>query len=888
MPTQGMTSLLPAPGAQPIQPGPGAATSVGKLNSIQKLNPSKGATQFEVGPNPTVQSPSELEQPKVSAKSRQLLNQMIKDKQLNNEPQGPLAKVLGTDYEVSAQIPALALLMDRLEQIDPKDIPTLITENAFIQEAISGNAQEVLSKQSTIIEIAKSLDLPPKVLTDALHEGLPLDSKTTPIQFLKSVGINPQKVLKGIERLRHKLTKDGIPHYIARATALHNNQPKDVDHPRSKIESLQKPLHKNQKAMNRSSSQPNLVPTELDHKQLQPQTPSHTQNSPESPTIPQDLETHQNSPEHKHVKPKDHIRSHLRQDPIKFAQAQHHQIEAPKQHAHPQAQQRQNLAPQIQLPQFENTDSNSRSNQPITNSSAAQPTTKARKNLVTTLNQNTQLSTANTDSSKLAAKMLSLIENRKSSPSNSLNHKIPASTPDNHALDVAAQAVTQQTSPDSLNVTTEIHTVEQPKSLDLTNAFKIKAKQNPREIDINDPVFMSDLEKNTAPETIDQDMQLDSKSLYTSQRTSPDQVKTIQFNDAVSIPQSTKVQSNSQIKTVPQPTSFIVQPASTAPTELSNTQPNSDLQSITANAINTSMTSENMRKTQKSVSPNEDIIQSEGNSLADEPLTPPKSQTVPLSKKFQNNTIKFDKQLNLTRSEVDLATTRDHRRNINLEQETIPEKHIDTDLEHSKQSTKQVHSESGNHNNILYSPDRITTEYNPGDVNWEPELSQPIQQATHKIFNKSELLVQEGGGTVFIDLADELGDNKGVGLSIQLKGDDVKLQVVSQSDELKDSLTSGLSQLQSRLSDHNLKLVSVDLGTETGNQESHDDNFQSEYFDQQSNQSQFHNPDQTQFEWNDDANLSKIPQKAKPVKPYEISTHRNFYMPRTSTIQIHA
>jgi hypothetical protein len=130
---------------------------------------------------------------------------------------------------------ALALLSGNKSEIDPATIPQLVSENEFIGEALGEGIPEVMSKKYSVAEIIEKLDIPPRVIEQAKVQGLDLDEKVNAIDFFKALGIDPQKIVVELTRLRDSLGKEGLSSYMAKPTAFGENpppygmQPKNVE-----------------------------------------------------------------------------------------------------------------------------------------------------------------------------------------------------------------------------------------------------------------------------------------------------------------------------------------------------------------------------------------------------------------------------------------------------------------------------------------------------------------------------------------------------------------------------------------------------------------------------------------------------------------------------------
>jgi hypothetical protein len=120
---------------------------------------------------------------------------------------------------------ALALLTGNQSEIDPTTIPQIVTENKFIGAALGDGITEVMSKTYAVAEIIEKLDISPRVIEQAKAQGLDLDEKVNAIDFFKAIGIDPQRIVVELTRLKDGLSKDGLSSLMARPTAFGDKQP---------------------------------------------------------------------------------------------------------------------------------------------------------------------------------------------------------------------------------------------------------------------------------------------------------------------------------------------------------------------------------------------------------------------------------------------------------------------------------------------------------------------------------------------------------------------------------------------------------------------------------------------------------------------------------------
>lgn len=119
-----------------------------------------------------------------------------------NAPKGLSNQVIGSSK-------ALSLLFRKLDNIDPENIPGILSSNGFLKESLAGDVATVLEQKLTLAEISEKLGIDPNILPESLTgklAGQQLKLK----DFLKKVGIDPHAISAELERLRQQVTQHGL------------------------------------------------------------------------------------------------------------------------------------------------------------------------------------------------------------------------------------------------------------------------------------------------------------------------------------------------------------------------------------------------------------------------------------------------------------------------------------------------------------------------------------------------------------------------------------------------------------------------------------------------------------------------------------------------------
>lgn len=118
----------------------------------------------------------------------------------------------------------IAFLTGHLEQVDPSAIPEIVGQSDFIQQALSSDVNDFLQTPITLKDLLSGFGIPKQLLNNAVINPDDLDQLITPSEFLKSIGVDPNRVLVELDLLQSNLQMDGLAPYVQRAIALQNQQ----------------------------------------------------------------------------------------------------------------------------------------------------------------------------------------------------------------------------------------------------------------------------------------------------------------------------------------------------------------------------------------------------------------------------------------------------------------------------------------------------------------------------------------------------------------------------------------------------------------------------------------------------------------------------------------
>ena len=124
----------------------------------------------------------------------------------------------GNSKSKLAQAPILSILSGQLNEVPPTQIPTIVAENVFLQEAFS--AEDITQYFQTPQD--------PKKLTQAILGGLTLEQTETPssgdmlspMNWFKQNGQDAQSILSEVTMMKDNIALEGLQGYVKRAYAL--------------------------------------------------------------------------------------------------------------------------------------------------------------------------------------------------------------------------------------------------------------------------------------------------------------------------------------------------------------------------------------------------------------------------------------------------------------------------------------------------------------------------------------------------------------------------------------------------------------------------------------------------------------------------------------------
>ena len=117
--------------------------------------------------------------------------------------------------------PIIAFLTGHLEQLDPSEIPQLVTDSPFLQNAMNtDDLSAFMQTPMNLQDLLDSLDLTQEDLRKMQSSGLDFNQTVSPADFFKNLGINPQRITIEIELLHKNLGIEGVAAYMQRAMML--------------------------------------------------------------------------------------------------------------------------------------------------------------------------------------------------------------------------------------------------------------------------------------------------------------------------------------------------------------------------------------------------------------------------------------------------------------------------------------------------------------------------------------------------------------------------------------------------------------------------------------------------------------------------------------------
>ncbi len=131
----------------------------------------------------------------------------------------------------------LSLLTGRLENVDAKDIPKIVSDNPFISEALSSeDMAEFMEEERDIGELAEMLAVPALLIQQAVGGGLNPLEKVTAGSFLRALNVDPQRASSELSLMKDNVALEGLQGYMHRAMKLSSDSNGLAEKPQSNEE----------------------------------------------------------------------------------------------------------------------------------------------------------------------------------------------------------------------------------------------------------------------------------------------------------------------------------------------------------------------------------------------------------------------------------------------------------------------------------------------------------------------------------------------------------------------------------------------------------------------------------------------------------------------------
>lgn len=215
----------PQPSKQPAQPGKSFADEL--ASSSQSGRPDRADKRERADKPDAVKAKLPVEgkdagpTDKVDAKDNAEAKHGKDDKTSKKQDLRPLKQAANTNKKAIADAPAVAVLSGQLDKVQASDIPALLSENSFLTGALGdADLSAFMDKPTSIGDMIEALDLPPAVAEEAEKLGLDLSAAVSPNDFLRNIGLDPQRVFAQLKGLKDTLLAGGVDQYMQRADAL--------------------------------------------------------------------------------------------------------------------------------------------------------------------------------------------------------------------------------------------------------------------------------------------------------------------------------------------------------------------------------------------------------------------------------------------------------------------------------------------------------------------------------------------------------------------------------------------------------------------------------------------------------------------------------------------
>ncbi len=133
----------------------------------------------------------------------------------------PIRRVASQNKAAVDATPIVAFLTGHLENVSSDLVPSLVTENKFIEAAFSAtDMQAFLNKPMAVGDLVADLGLPEQILQTAVSQGFDPATVVTAADFFKAIGVDPQRISAELKVLKDNVLVEGVSGYLARAKSF--------------------------------------------------------------------------------------------------------------------------------------------------------------------------------------------------------------------------------------------------------------------------------------------------------------------------------------------------------------------------------------------------------------------------------------------------------------------------------------------------------------------------------------------------------------------------------------------------------------------------------------------------------------------------------------------
>ena len=195
-------------------PAPVNADGMGPMQPKPALSPKSA---------PPNDGPGNLDSSKQKAPNGRSFSEALGDDK-GKDSLARMSSMTGRGLSAVKQSAALAFVTGQLEDVTPQEIPELVSKNPFINYALSSDIIAFMQTPIPLGETLKALGLDASFAAKAASLGVDLTEPVTPKDLLKSLGIDPQRVVAELSLLKQNLPFGGLAPYMQRAAALHGQK----------------------------------------------------------------------------------------------------------------------------------------------------------------------------------------------------------------------------------------------------------------------------------------------------------------------------------------------------------------------------------------------------------------------------------------------------------------------------------------------------------------------------------------------------------------------------------------------------------------------------------------------------------------------------------------